>query len=736
MHLPKRTLFIFGILLISIFLAFVIENIGSDSKSEPNSVQKFNLKDNIDKTVQLKSLPKAADNQALYKQGNFYLIEELFNSGSVTDDWNVDTDGTSATATITSGYLRLAGAGIFFEDRVYVTYKSDLLIPFHKGYLSFNYMSSGSGSLRLDINDDGSWQNNVWSGSSTSWQLVDISLNLYNTSYSDFSFRFYFVGTQSSDLIDIDNLRITTYEFYWTESKDLIEPTSNQNISVFVAPIFKGFDKNNVTLKYKVNNNDFSSGTHSINLMDPGVGKNFTFIISKQNYTSSDTFYYQIWITNTSHTVYHHTPTSSFKCEDRAAPSISNIQTNGTAKYYKDILVKCNISDNANGVGIKNATMYIKNGTIGDITKSNILIHSNRSGPIPWSNGYFGFTIPHIFLSARSNEQLEYCICAIDVNNNEANSTDQLLSISDDLAPAATYYDDNASQPLSQIGCYEALKVNYSIIEPRDGVGLKSANLLVKIGNSPPYSANDYMFSVTPIETVASVGLSGGVFNFVIGTQFRSYNEKIYCFINATDLSNNQYLNRSDYREYMIVGCLEPEPEPKPEPEPDDPSGTETSNAEEKLFTTLFVIGLMAAIGSGAIASLYIARKYLANKNREDLYSRLDAKKINIQSEIQLGDSVPKVEKPQQWTAIKTSSPQKQENVIKEEETILAPEIYWANKIGKLTAIAVQFELENNFVIPSTIYPMLGRIAKRLDDEELIKILSSKFTELFQKLND
>ncbi|MHA1274081.1 MAG: hypothetical protein ACTSQS_11685, partial [Promethearchaeota archaeon] len=321
----------------------------------------------------------------------------------------------------------------------------------------------------------------------------------------------------------------------WSENNgDPIEPTSNQQIQAIIVPNFEGFQDNNVTLKYSINDPTLSNPNTIIGIK---FGNSYLFSISGSNYDSSDTIYYQIWITNTSHTIYKHTTTVNFVCYDRLAPTISNIQDNATT-YYRDVEITCHVKDNDNGSGLKNVTMYID---IGDTAEaSDILILSNNSGAIPPMEGDFKFVIDEKYISARSGKELHYRIYAEDNEGNIADSGDLILSsIDDDIKPFINFFKHYA--PPEGIENNESLIVSFIATEVNNGSGLQDLSLYVKVANtsSPPTSGNDYNYG--PINPDGGINdLSGGTFNFTIPENYYNYGDYIYFFLNATDYSGNK----------------------------------------------------------------------------------------------------------------------------------------------------------------------------------------------------
>ncbi|MHA1274737.1 MAG: hypothetical protein ACTSQP_02495 [Promethearchaeota archaeon] len=541
--------------LIWLFILLILLN----SNFELNNSKINNINDNNNYYINnnnestLKS-PNLADSQNSYKQNPFDLIYETFNNSEDIKKWENSSNGAIANITNKKLHFQAKSAGLS-EKTIYLTYNDTYIDPFFDGNLSFSYsLSSFSVSLRLDI-FDGSWNNSVWSISGTTSGTAIIQLSSFNTRYNGFTFRFYFSGYFSSDTADIDNLKISTHEFTWFENNgDPIQPTYDQEIVVFIVPNFEGFDRNNVTLKYARNDPSLSNST-DISLTDPGLENFYTFTISASNYGSSDTIYYQIWISDFGHTIYKSTPIVNFKCYDRTPPTISQISHNAT-NYYSDVLVSCYVEDNQYGDGLLNVTMYINNGTEAD--KSDILILSNRSGSIPSGGGYFGFVIDKKYLSARQGEELHFKIYAWDKASpsNEANSTDQWFTLTDDVAPSVSFKGDNAYPTPGKIECTRNLIVNYSITEPLAGSGLNNIELLVLISNKSPSNNYDYNFSVRPEEE--AINLNGGIFNFIIDTSHYKYNKTIYCFINATDNAGNNYTQYKNYIEYRIVDITPP----------------------------------------------------------------------------------------------------------------------------------------------------------------------------------
>ncbi|MHA1251547.1 MAG: hypothetical protein ACTSRP_16265 [Candidatus Helarchaeota archaeon] len=507
--------------------------------------------------------PKLMDGITDYKYNPLVIIDETFQNPSDLSEWNRTTEN-GASITISGGNLIFSGqTDGFFEwppERAWAVYLPD--IPqFYIGNLTFDYnlneKFSVSLTLQIDDNDDDVWDD-VWSdsGDSGGWQkaIINFDGTNYNTRFNNFRFRFYFQARNASDVAYVDNLKISTWEFVWEENNgDIIEENETQEIRAYIVPSFSNFNRNNVTIKYTLND-PFLSNPINDTMTDLGSQSYFNYIFSDSQYNSSDTIYYKIIINNNDQSIFSSTNTVNFKCYDRTPPTISQISHNAT-NYNSDVLITCYVEDNQYGDGLLNVTMYINNGTEAD--KSDILILSNRSGSIPSGGGYFGFVIDKKYLSARQGEELHFKIYAYDKASptNENHTKDLWFSLTDDVSPSVSFKGDNAYPSTGKIECTRNLIVNYSITEPLAGSGIKSIELLVLISNKSPSNNYDYNFSVSPVE---AINLNGGIFNFIIDTSHYRYNKTIYCFINATDNAGNNYTQYKNYIEYGIVDLTPP----------------------------------------------------------------------------------------------------------------------------------------------------------------------------------
>ncbi|MHA1146919.1 MAG: hypothetical protein ACTSR8_01605 [Promethearchaeota archaeon] len=532
MVLTKRKLMLLGVLF---FLMFALSF--SNNKPQINAqINETNNKSNNTKNDLILPIetPKISDGQTDYTYNRYCVVNETFdNSGDINKwEWN-ETGG--ATVEVTGGELHFSGDNPgSLANREYACTKYDLdIIPIYEGNLSFSYriIQSALGIARVLVDVyDGSWHKNIWNdqGSTSGYEFVELSLSSYDTTAPDFSFRFNFTGEYTGDDVYIDNVNITANEFQWQEQSDPIEPTASQQITTFIAPSFKGLDSSNVTLKWSVNDPTLSSATD--NQFTPS-GLYYFIQIPQTVYKSGDIFYYQIWISNTTHTIYKNTPTFNFQCYDRRAPVITNVQNNATT-YYNDLEISCHVKDD---VHLENVTMYIDFGNTADMGDK--LIQSNQSASIPTPEGDFKFVIDEKFLSARSGRELNYIIYAKDGTGNTS-YTSGILFFNDDVKPFVQFYKHYA--PAQGIENNESLVVSFIATEPTNGSGLADLRLFVKISDNlaPPIDSNDYNYTI--IGPDGGIGdESGGIYNFTIPESYYNYSQYIYFFMNATDNDGN-----------------------------------------------------------------------------------------------------------------------------------------------------------------------------------------------------
>jgi len=545
MSAHKRHLFYLGFtFLFLVFLSSIdiniapIEEISNEGEKDPDIITP--------------DPPIASDGQAFYRSNNFDLISENFGSTWPTDWTASGEDLPDVTNDGGNWRALMQGTNNPGTETSYVTWNGGLPDFIH-GSISFYYEISGSGTRELycEVYDTigGLGWHDVWSRTTSGSGTANFDISDRDTTYSSFNIRFRFYADGQNDDAMIDTIRLSTYEFCWTEEHDDIEPSDSQDINMFLCPEFPNYmsdlDNNNVSVWYNPNDSDVTSGTR---VWSSQTSNNFTITIPSSGFDSSETVYYQIWINDDPVTEYHYGDTKSFTVIDRQAPSISNINNNAT-DYDKDVKVDCNVVDNANGVGVKNVTMYIKNGSIAD--KSDILILCEENGdPFPL-DGTINFIIPSIYLSAR--EDLHYRIYFIDDNDNEDWTGDLSFSVGDNINPVVSFDGDNATA--SQIESDMDLAVNFSITEPASAEGLKTAELLVKVHASPPTADDDYNYTISPEQTIT---LDGGIFTFIIPTVYYDYGKSIYCWVNATDISGNTTLDYNDRETYTVVDTHAP----------------------------------------------------------------------------------------------------------------------------------------------------------------------------------
>lgn len=523
------------LILTSLFLFIMV--LLSSSNTEIDQTERNVQKENNYSDINSITLPKSSDGIRFYRSNPLYLINEPFNN---LNNWNTYSDGPEGTATITAGNRVRLEITSGSNHRVGITYNLNIQQFIH-GNITFTYTNwVGTGTLFFSVSTNGgtSWTqagSSITSGSGTFY------VNLESLGYSNellFDVALNFTG-DNNDRVDVDDFRLGTYEIIWRETQsDPIEPTTSQPLMIYVCPDpnLSNFNTGNVSLFYKVNDNNVITGTR-IQATFQFIN-NRTITIPESDYGSSDTVYYQIWLSygSVAPKTYHLSKVVSFTCIDRTAPTIM-LQGNNATTYYNDALVRCFVQDNTGG-SLKNVTMYIKNGTIGDVSKSNTPIPCNNK-TIPIGGGNFEFTILHKYLSARTGEQLEYRIYAIDFNNNEANSGDQVLTITDNVRPNILV--NKVYAPSTGIENNKSLTVSYKIIEPRDASGLPTSGssrpkLYIKVGSTPPTTGNDFQFSTFPSNSYTA---DGGILNFTIGEGNYTYGDYIYFFVNATDNSLN-----------------------------------------------------------------------------------------------------------------------------------------------------------------------------------------------------
>ncbi|MHA1146920.1 MAG: hypothetical protein ACTSR8_01610 [Promethearchaeota archaeon] len=536
-----------------IFLSNSTININQNDKNRNYSPPSDEIDDN---DILNKYEPEISDGTSSYTYNEYDLILEDFNLNGDINDWTVSGDASVSTGPTENRLTFVAGPAIGTESAQAI-YNQEIN-RFWNGNLEFYYeVAYGFGispyvRIALDIYD-GSWNNDVlaYSGGSAGPTFVSFSLDSYDTTYHNFTIRWDFTGRNNDDYAYIEDMKIVTNEFEWDEQAgDPIEETTDQTIRAFFVPTFANFDRTNVTIKYKLNDPALSNPTIDT-MNDNGVTNRFTYDFSQSLYDSSDRIYYQIWINNDLNSIHHSTPIYSFDCYDRTNPTITYQGHNATT-YHNDVLIRCHIVDDQYGDGLDLVRLYIKNGSAADT--GDTLIAHNFTGDIK-DGGNFGFLIDSSHLSARAGEDLHFRIYARDGNNNEEVSVDLSLSLLDDVVPDVAFNDDNAYPAPNQIECTRSLKVNYSITEPLAGSGLKSLELLVWIHENAPTSNDDYNFTVNANEGIT---INGGIFNFIIDSGNYRYGKKVFCFINATDLSGNNYTQFSNYIEYDIVDLTAP----------------------------------------------------------------------------------------------------------------------------------------------------------------------------------
>ena len=139
----------------------------------------------------------------------------------------------------------------------------------------------------------------------------------------------------------------------------------------------------------------------------------------------------------------------------------------------------------------------------------------------------------------------------------------------------------------------------------------------------------------------------------------------------------------------------------------------------------------MVAAVAGAATGLFLVKNKLSARKREELFSKVDVKSLNI-DDFELQEE----ERPK-WDTIQTKAP----TVVQEgfqfaaEEAPLILEEYWDQKVGLLISQAVKYELENENAKALQIYSILIRMAKKIENTLLRMSLEAKKSEIFERLS-
>jgi len=522
--------------LFTIFLLFLIfSNLNSNSDKESSYSANQVIDEEEDKCSDIPYYqPDSSDGITQYETNLVNITYENFDNSGDISDWIVSSpDGGNADTD--SGFLLIEGAPDIAYETINVTYNQNI-VPFQDGDLKFrfNQVQSLLGeiitSIYYRVGVDWNYISQV-SGSSGGWQSVEIPLDAYDTTDDDFSIRFSVYCQYANDYVQIDNLSIETHEFIVEELiADPIGAHQDQDVRVYIAPSFDNWDPTNVTLRYNTTEAQVPSST----LLNASETQNwFNFQIDKDNYSHGDTLYYQISISNDVGDI-HTSDMLEFDCNDILLPSISSVQRNiSNVRYYNDVEITCHIEDDPDGE-LQSAIMYIDTNPNPD--DSDTAIMSNHT-VIPSEGGDFAFIIPELYLYARLGQNtLYYNITALDSAGNQEDYYN-FFSVTDNIAPSIELYQVYASN--DGIENNESLVVAFNITEPSDGAGLSfssSPRLFVKI-NSTPSDGTDYDFWIDRDNTPPTA--DGGIINFTIGEGNYSYNDTIYFWSNATDISSN-----------------------------------------------------------------------------------------------------------------------------------------------------------------------------------------------------
>ncbi|MHA1274242.1 MAG: hypothetical protein ACTSQJ_00730 [Promethearchaeota archaeon] len=526
MTINKRYLLILGFLFFSLIITALIYNNLYQTKIK-KSIEDKDYNEKSETII----IPKSSDSKTFYKSNPFLIVNDPFND---YNDWSMSTIGGgsySIDTELLNDYLHMEADNNPGSETVLATY--DVSLPrFIHGAVNFDYRIGGSNIvLYFRITENGVTYQTVWSASSSSgWDNTGwIDISNYDTNNANFNFRIEIVGQSSGDYSDIDDFQLGNYEFCWLETVgEQIVPNINQFITVFINPDFNNFNQNNVTLKYNINN---PSLTYGYTITSTQSSNNFTFSIPETNYHAGDTIYYKIIINDNSQTVFHSSTKVNFACcSDNENPTIQNFGGNytGLIYYYEDILITCDISDNYE---LKSVMMYIANDSIPNF--NDVHIHSINAS-VPEDGGNFHFIIPSKSISAR--KQLRFVINATDYSGRTTISNFQSINILDNIAPSISFIGDNSLGGI--IDCNDSLVVQYKITEPKAGAGLLNAFLCVKIGKKdPPKNGTDILANIPPDGGINNP--DGGILSFTIPTNYYKFNETIYYFVNATDVSSN-----------------------------------------------------------------------------------------------------------------------------------------------------------------------------------------------------
>lgn len=552
-----------NLLILSVFLLFFVLFTPSEKEVKINTDIAMNHEyDNI----LLEEVPIFADGQDSYTYNPRMIISETFSSSGDINDWII-YEANGGDVRVTSGTLQFLGetdGGLeWTAERAGARYDMD--IPqFYKGNISFDYQISESNEVNFlfYIWDGAGHQIDSWNAAESGSYEFELTGTNYDSRDPSFTIQFNFTGRVAGDSVEIDNFQVHTWEFVWEElTGDPIEQNQNQNFRAYFVPSFSNFNRTNATLIYDLNDDTLSNPSEVI--MTDGGPENFhTCTITHGNYESSDRINYKIVINNDARTTYQSSLVESFDCYDRTNPTIT-YQGNNATNYYNDVLIRCHIIDDLYGDGLDLVRLYINNGSAADT--GDVLIPHNISDVD--DGGNFGFIVNSSFLSARDGEELHFRVYARDNNNNEEVSSDYFFSLDDDIAPMVSPLDNNSLSG-NQIECATTFKINYTITEPDAGSGLNIVKLLVYISDKAPQSNGNFNFTFNPLEYN---GLGGGVFNFEIPAIYYRYRKNLYCFINATDQSGNNYTQFSNYLEFSIVDISAPDVS-------DDPNNNEAKS--------------------------------------------------------------------------------------------------------------------------------------------------------------
>ena len=143
----------------------------------------------------------------------------------------------------------------------------------------------------------------------------------------------------------------------------------------------------------------------------------------------------------------------------------------------------------------------------------------------------------------------------------------------------------------------------------------------------------------------------------------------------------------------------------------------------------IVTILLVVIIGAVAGSALFIVHKKRSTKKRDELFSKVDIKSL------ELDDYGTKEVVVPQWDTIQTRAPaivQEGFQFTSEEEPLVLEE-YWEQKLGHLISQAAKYELENNGAKALQLYTILIRIAKKTENTLLRMSLEAKREDIFKQ---